>query len=173
MAKIKALELFVYLNSREAFGLDESVVHVNNKHAKNGKSHSVNVEYHREVRLRNLNEHVGALDSLPGLGFLHFAIFVLLLHHSLTVKHRHLHDVEAALGIIHILLKLHHTLLHAECNDNLSLRRNNEVLNRDNTCLVSFVESHVVLLHPILVPPNELCNVGCITEKADPYCQLV
>lgn len=164
VAKIKAIQLLIYLDScSEALGLDESVVHVDHEDAKHGECDAIDVEHHGEVGLGNLNEHVGALDCLPRFGQL-----CGLKIDPLAVEYRHLHNVEAALRVIHVLLKLHHALFDTKCNDDLSLRRDNQILNRDDAGFISLIKSHVVLLDLILVSANELSDICFITKEAHP-----
>ena len=63
----KSSRLALLLNSEEALGLDQSVVQVDNQNAQDGKSHTIDIEDHREIGLGDLDEHVGTLDCLPEL----------------------------------------------------------------------------------------------------------
>ena len=79
-----------------------------------------------------------------------------------------MHDIEATLRIVRILLELHHALLDSKRDNDFCLRWNNQSRNRHNTLLALLFKAHVILLNYIVFFAYELGYFGRIPEESHP-----
>lgn len=85
----------------------------------------------------------------------------------------HVHDVEAALGVIRILFKLHHAFLDAKRDDKFGLGRQNKFGDRYDVLSAALVTPDVVQRCVVGLSPQELGLHGIIAKKSNSYCKLV
>ena len=82
-----------------------------------------------------------------------------------------MHDVESALRVIRVLLKLHQALLYAEGDDQFGLRGYHQVFNRNYVITASL--PNVTVIDCVIWASYELCWIRFILEKANSDGELV